>query len=127
MAQKLKEVQDAVVTVVDEYRGDRVKQRGAIHCFIAGALAGAVSRTAVTPLTVIKSVSQLRLEQFNTGANAGWQESVRSIYHAGGFRMFWLGNAPALWRIAPLAGIKFSLFEPLYGYFAARPDASPYR
>lgn len=127
MAKKLKEVQDAVVNVVDEYRADTVKQRGVIRCFIAGAMAGAVSRTAVTPLTVVKSVSQLRLEQLNSGDNASWKESVRSIYRAGGFRMFWLGNAPALLRVAPLSGLKFALFEPLYGYFAASPDASHYR
>jgi uncharacterized membrane protein YoaK (UPF0700 family) len=42
------------IHLVEEYRDDKRKQNSVICCFVAGAIAGTVSRTVVTPLSVIK-------------------------------------------------------------------------
>lgn len=82
------------------------ERRTFLRSFLAGGLAGAVSRTAVAPLTVVKSVAQL--------VDAGsWREVSRRVYRAGGARMFWLGNVPGLIRIFPHAGLKFAGYEVL--------------
>lgn len=57
----------------------------------------------------------------------GWKDTIQSIHRAGGLRMFWVGNTPALLRVAPLTGLKFALFEPLFGYWTVNPEASLYK
>ncbi len=104
----IQELSDKGTRVVDELRYDKERQRGVLRCFLAGGMAGAASRTAVQPLTVIKSVSQLVEAK-------SWQETAASIYRSGGARMFWLGNVPGVIRIFPHSGVKFTSYDVLSG------------
>jgi hypothetical protein len=107
--------------VISDLNKDHAKQASALRCFFAGGFAGAISRTAVMPLTVIKSVSQLQ------PGHQSWKETARAMYRVGGARMFWLGNAPGLIRIFPHSGLKFSGYDVLASRWAQASHPHVYR
>lgn len=112
--------------VKDVYRDfDEQKRKSALKVFLAGGTAGAISRTLVAPLTVIKSVYQH--EDLPHAVSTSWKETAKSIYRAGGARMFWLGNVPGLVRIFPHAGVKFATYNAMYPYLTSDPSRSIYR
>ena len=69
---------------------------------VAGACAGAMSRTILAPVERIKLVQQLTAE-----SHSAWHVT-RSIYQEDGLRSFWRGNLPSCLRVAGTAAINFT-------------------
>ncbi len=97
---------DLLSREVDVLRFDKERQRSVVRCFLAGGVAGVVSRTVVQPLSVIKSVSQVMEAK-------SWLASARHVYQSGGARSFWLGNVAGIVRIFPHCGVKFTTYDVL--------------
>eukprot|EP00667_Euglena_gracilis_P011352 EG_transcript_11597 len=101
------------MTVPEERRSFHKPMR----TFIAGAVAGAVSRTATAPLDRLKVLLQASSDHPKQGVVAGLQ----AIYREGGVRAFWRGNGANIVKIAPESGIKFWVFDHAKRCLAADP------
>jgi len=82
---------------------------------IAGALAGAVSRTAMAPVERVKLILQLRGEELGSNNTASFRRSpwavARSVYLEQGLASFWRGNLSNVTRVAGTAAINFSAMD----------------
>lgn len=73
---------------------------------VAGALAGAVSRTCTAPLDRLKVFLQVRGPEFQS-LRLCFQHMVRE----GGYRSLWRGNGINVFKIAPESALKFWAYE----------------
>eukprot|EP00668_Euglena_longa_P002195 GGOE01002539.1.p1 GENE.GGOE01002539.1~~GGOE01002539.1.p1 ORF type:complete len:458 (+),score=114.68 GGOE01002539.1:68-1441(+) len=89
-----------------------------MRTFIAGAIAGALSRTATAPLDRLKVLLQASSTQYQS---QGVLDGLRAIYKEGGMRAFWRGNGANIVKIAPESGIKFFVFDHAKRRLAADP------
>lgn len=71
----------------------------------AGAVAGIVSRTAVSPLEVIATAQMVR------GGNKGLVGELSSLFQAEGVKGFFKGNGANCLKVAPTRGVQFFAFE----------------
>ncbi|KZT43646.1 mitochondrial carrier [Sistotremastrum suecicum HHB10207 ss-3] len=86
--------------------------------FVAGGVAGAASRTIVSPLERIKIIQQIQ-----SGAKGGqyhgvWRSLVR-IWNEEGFKGFMRGNGINCLRIVPYSAVQFSTYETLKKIFSS--------
>ncbi|KAF3765521.1 hypothetical protein M406DRAFT_78329 [Cryphonectria parasitica EP155] len=80
--------------------------------FLAGALAGGVSRTATAPLDRIKVALLVATGATNGGGGVkSIGAAVRELYKAGGIRTFFAGNGLNVLKIMPETAIKFGSYE----------------
>lgn len=82
---------------------------------VAGALAGVVSRTVVSPLEVVATVNMC-----GSGATRPLLEELRVLFAAEGMRGFFKGNAANCLKVAPTKGIQFVMFEAFKRLFGRR-------
>ncbi|BFZ05937.1 hypothetical protein BsWGS_08976 [Bradybaena similaris] len=75
---------------------------------VAGAAAGAVSRTCTAPLDRIKVFLQVHASSKN---NLTVRTGFRQMLEEGGVRSFWRGNGINVIKIAPETAIKFMTYE----------------
>lgn len=96
---------------------------------IAGAFAGAVSRTCTAPFDRLKTVMQVIFLQLNNKIKLikifklkklkalGYRKQIKLIggfkhmLNEGGFRSLWRGNGMNVIKIAPEAALKFTFYE----------------
>uniref|UniRef100_A0A7S2Y3S7 ADP/ATP translocase n=1 Tax=Entomoneis paludosa TaxID=265537 RepID=A0A7S2Y3S7_9STRA len=76
---------------------------------VAGAGAGALSRTVMAPLERLKIMRQLRSTTTTTlsKSTSSWQ-LLWHVYQTQGVFSFWRGNTPAVLRVAGTASINFT-------------------
>ena len=79
-----------------------------VAVFVAGAAAGAVSRTMTAPLNLIK----LRL-QTKGASSQGMKAVFTDVLSEGGARAFWRGNLANVLKIAPESAFRFGVYEQL--------------
>ena len=90
--------------------------------FIAGALAGVVSQTAIYPLEVTKT----RLALVAPGTYNGIADCLTKIYTREGSRALFRGLGTSLGGIIPYAGVDMSVFFTLKEAWMSRnPDKTP--
>lgn len=77
---------------------------------IAGAVAGATSRTATAPLDRLKVVLQVQTQR------ARIMPAVRDIWRQGGFMGFYRGNGLNVFKVAPESAIRFYTYEMLKSF-----------
>lgn len=77
---------------------------------IAGAVAGATSRTATAPLDRLKVVLQVQTTR------ARIMPAVRGIWKEGGFLGFFRGNGLNVMKVAPESAIRFYTYERLKSF-----------
>uniref|UniRef100_A0A8C6SBQ3 Solute carrier family 25 member 23b n=1 Tax=Neogobius melanostomus TaxID=47308 RepID=A0A8C6SBQ3_9GOBI len=101
------------LTVPDEF-SEKERRSGLVwRQLVAGAMAGAVSRTGTAPLDRLKVFLQVR-----TSANL-WA-GLRGMVQEGGVRSLWRGNGINVLKIAPESAIKFMAYEQVSGEHHSR-------
>ncbi|OAA63935.1 calcium dependent mitochondrial carrier protein [Cordyceps fumosorosea ARSEF 2679] len=102
--------------------------------FLAGAIAGGVSRTATAPLDRLKvyllvntqSRGETAVAAFKRGkplialknAARPFSDAIKDVYRSGGFRGFFAGNGLNVIKIMPETAIKFGSYEAAKRAFA---------
>eukprot|EP00555_Chaetoceros_dichaeta_P005822 CAMPEP_0198263416 /NCGR_PEP_ID=MMETSP1447-20131203/11740_1 /TAXON_ID=420782 /ORGANISM="Chaetoceros dichaeta, Strain CCMP1751" /LENGTH=424 /DNA_ID=CAMNT_0043951979 /DNA_START=63 /DNA_END=1337 /DNA_ORIENTATION=+ len=92
---------NSVVTATREFwrEADRTK------FLLAGAVAGIVSRTAVSPLEVIATAQMVR------GGNKNIMGELVELFRVEGLKGFFKGNGANCLKVAPTRGVQFLAFE----------------
>ena len=72
---------------------------------IAGAVAGIVSRTAVSPLEVVATAQMVR------GGNKNLMSELTDLFKSEGVKGFFKGNGANCLKVAPTRGVQFFAFE----------------
>ncbi|KAK9703121.1 hypothetical protein K7432_010884 [Basidiobolus ranarum] len=90
--------------------GTKNSQRSMIFFLLAGAVAGAISRTVTAPLDRLKVYLQT---QTHTGKQQGvsLRMAIRHLYNTGGLPNFFRGNGLNIIKIAPESAVKFYAYE----------------
>ncbi|XP_059644859.1 calcium-dependent mitochondrial ATP-magnesium/phosphate carrier protein 2-like [Cornus florida] len=83
------------------------KHVNASRYLIAGAVAGAASRTATAPLDRLKVLLQVQTSRACIGP------AIKNIWKEGGFLGFFRGNGLNVMKVAPESAIKFYTYEML--------------
>lgn len=72
---------------------------------LAGAVAGIVSRTAVSPLEVVATAQMVR------GGNKNMMSELTELFQSEGIKGFFKGNGANCLKVAPTRGVQFFAFE----------------
>jgi len=80
--------------------------------FIAGGLAGAASRTVVSPLERLKIIQQVQPQSSDRQYKGVWSSLIR-MWREEGFRGFMRGNGINCLRIVPYSAVQFTTYEQL--------------
>ncbi|KAI9067141.1 mitochondrial carrier [Trametes sanguinea] len=97
--------------------------------FIAGGIAGAASRTVVSPLERLKIIQQVQPTSSDRQYKGVWSSLVR-MWREEGFKGFMRGNGINCLRIIPYSAVQFTTYEQLKKWFTghgARPLDTPTR
>eukprot|EP00124_Ichthyophonus_hoferi_P002305 Ihof_evm8s151 gene=Ihof_evmTU8s151 len=94
-------------------------QRQPWKYFMAGAVAGATSRTGTAPLDRLKVL--LQVQTGPTKHVTGMREGLRAIYLDGGITAFWRGNGVNILKIVPESAAKFYTYEQTKQYVCSDP------
>ncbi|THH07497.1 hypothetical protein EW145_g3332 [Phellinidium pouzarii] len=89
--------------------------------FIAGGIAGAVSRTVVSPLERLKIIQQVQTSATDKQYRGVWRSLVR-MWQEEGFRGFMRGNGINCLRIVPYSAVQFTTYEQLKKWFTKYGD-----
>ncbi|XP_056630346.1 calcium-binding mitochondrial carrier protein SCaMC-2 isoform X1 [Diorhabda sublineata] len=90
-------------------KGDSQHVLSIYERFVAGALAGGFSQSAIYPLEVLKTRLALR----KTGQYKSIADAAYKIYVTEGLRSFYKGYIPNILGIIPYAGIDLAVYETL--------------
>ncbi|XP_043533611.1 calcium-binding mitochondrial carrier protein SCaMC-1-like isoform X2 [Chiloscyllium plagiosum] len=80
---------------------------------LAGAMAGAVSRTSTAPLDRLKIYIQVYAAKQHLNLVSSWKAMVEE----GGYLSLWRGNGMNVTKIAPETGIKFLAYDQYKKFF----------
>jgi solute carrier family 25 phosphate transporter 23/24/25/41 len=81
-----------------------------VASFIAGGLAGAVSRTVVSPLERLKILFQVQSAGRDAYKMSIWK-ALGKMWREEGFRGFMAGNGTNCIRIVPYSAVQFGAFN----------------
>jgi solute carrier family 25 phosphate transporter 23/24/25/41 len=84
--------------------------------FIAGGVAGAASRTVVSPLERLKIIQQVQPQSSELQYKGVWRSLVR-MWREEGFKGFMRGNGINCLRIVPYSAVQFTTYEQLKKWF----------
>ena len=92
---------------------ERKRERPQWREAVAGAFAGALSRTAMAPVERVKLLLQLQhqAQELVVNSQKSALQVARDVYHKEGFLSFWRGNLPNVWRTAGTAAINFTCMD----------------
>ena len=95
-------------TVSSDPKGTSAILHGGHKYLIAGGIAGAISRTCVSPLIRLKMLMQV---QGNPPIITGVGQGLRYMIAKDGYKGLWRGNGTNIIRIAPTTAMQFFTFE----------------
>lgn len=96
------------LAIPDEFTEEEKSSGGWWKQLVAGAVAGAISRTGTAPLDRMKVLMQVHSSKTNKISLAG---GFRQMLKEGGFMSLWRGNGINVLKIAPETAIKFMSYE----------------
>lgn len=99
-------------------RGSEQRQMYMSERFVAGAMAGGISQTAIYPLEVLKTRLALR----KTGQYNGILDAAKKMYTQEGLKSFYRGYLPNILGIIPYAGIDLCIYETLKKKFLSHSN-----
>ncbi|KIW03146.1 uncharacterized protein PV09_05789 [Verruconis gallopava] len=91
-----------------------------VASFIAGGVAGAVSRTVVSPLERLKILFQVQSAGRDAYKMSIWK-ALGKMWREEGFKGFMAGNGTNCIRIVPYSAVQFGAFNFYKPYFEATP------
>jgi len=91
-----------------------------VASFMAGGVAGAVSRTVVSPLERLKILFQVQSAGRNAYKMSIWK-ALGKMWREEGFKGFMAGNGTNCIRIVPYSAVQFGAFNFYKPYFEASP------
>eukprot|EP00980_Cylindrotheca_fusiformis_P028788 scaffold22642_cov134-Cylindrotheca_fusiformis.AAC.43 len=94
-------IRDSIATAAQEWW----REAETTKFLLAGAVAGIVSRTVVSPLEVVATAQMVR------GGNKGLVGELTSLFKAEGVKGFFKGNGANCLKVAPTRGVQFFAFE----------------
>ncbi|KAL1523542.1 hypothetical protein AB1Y20_018479 [Prymnesium parvum] len=86
--------------------GGGERQGGPTEYFVAGGIAGMVSRTAIAPIERVKILFQISRDR-----GAGFLHIAPTILRDEGLLAFWKGNSAAVARVMPYMSLTFLSYE----------------
>ncbi|KAG8213815.1 mitochondrial carrier domain-containing protein, partial [Butyriboletus roseoflavus] len=86
--------------------------------FVAGGVAGATSRTVVSPLERLKIIQQVQPRGSNSQYRGVWRSLLR-MWEEEGFAGFMRGNGINCLRIVPYSAVQFTTYEQLKKLFTS--------
>ena len=101
LAGALLSFRDAVTRSVSEFWATAERTK----FLLAGAVAGIVSRTAVSPLEVVATAQMVR------GGDKNMLSELSELFNKEGIRGFFKGNGANCLKVAPTRGVQFFAFE----------------
>ncbi|XP_062843668.1 mitochondrial adenyl nucleotide antiporter SLC25A24-like [Trichomycterus rosablanca] len=107
------------LAVPDEYTVEEKITGGWWKQLVAGATAGAVSRTGTAPLDRIKVLMQVHASRSNQITLVG---AFTRMLKEGGVTSLWRGNGLNVLKIAPETAIKFMAYEQYKKYLSPEKD-----
>ncbi|CAL9703646.1 unnamed protein product [Knipowitschia caucasica] len=112
------------LTVPDEFSAKERRSGLVWRQLVAGAMAGAVSRTGTAPLDRLKVFLQVH-GAASRGQNL-WA-GLRGMVQEGGIRSLWRGNGINVLKIAPESAIKFMAYEQIKRIIHGSKEGGPLR
>lgn len=100
---------DVVVAVEQPNGVKQLLQRDASVAFLAGGLAGAISRTVVSPFERVKILLQVQSSSESYGG--GVTSAVKQIYQEEGVKGLFRGNGLNCIRVFPYSAVQFLVYE----------------
>lgn len=97
-----------------------------VASFLAGGVAGAISRTVVSPLERLKIL--LQVQSGGSGEYQGTWNALKKIWREEGFKGMMAGNGTNCARIVPYSAVQFgsyNFYKPLVSLWAAMWFHSP--
>lgn len=94
----------------------RVLQTDPCLSFICGGTAGALSRTAVSPMERVKVLFQVQGTGSGKSYKKGTLSTIAQIYREEGYKGLFRGNGINCIRIVPYTAIQYAVFENLKNY-----------
>ncbi len=94
-------VRDAATKKLSEFWATAEKSK----FLLAGAVAGIVSRTAVSPLEVVATAQMVR------GGSKNMLSELTELFQSEGIKGFFKGNGANCLKVAPTRGVQFFAFE----------------
>lgn len=91
----------------------RILQSDPYLSFICGGTAGALSRTAVSPMERVKVLFQIQGTGSSQSYKKGTLSTILQIYREEGYRGLFRGNGINCIRIVPYTAIQYSVYEKL--------------
>jgi solute carrier family 25 phosphate transporter 23/24/25/41 len=88
----------------------KVVSQPVVASFIAGGLAGAVSRTVVSPLERLKILFQVQSAGRDAYQMSIWK-ALGKMWREEGFKGFMAGNGTNCIRIVPYSAVQFGAFN----------------
>mmetsp|Transcript_4216 Transcript_4216/g.8020 ORF Transcript_4216/g.8020 Transcript_4216/m.8020 type:complete len:464 (-) Transcript_4216:165-1556(-) len=101
-------------TIPDEIEGGKPAY---LVNFVAGGIAGAVSRTITAPMDRLKLMMQAQAQ----GESRSILSGLKNIYKDGGAYSFWKGNGTNVIKIIPESATKFVSYEWFKNQYAKDP------
>ncbi len=98
-----------------------------LQYFLAGGIAGAISRTATAPFDRLKVLLQTQTYKTRIPMRDAYIKAVTRIYQNGGLLSFYRGNGLNIIKIFPESALKFFTFEYMKKTIAANQNLDDHR